>query len=206
MPEPDAPPVSTAGQKEFPCRQCGAKMTFDPAAQAVACPYCGHEHMAARQQQQMLRHDSQHTRTGRGAVVATTRALTLAVVVVCVPGVFLGAQAKNVNLAVVSLTSLTDGVCDLLRPESVVDCELQGNATGADANLSIRVLTLQGDVLGARLVPLSAERLASGVRRQRPFSMIGCSWRTKSHWSLSSLMAPPDRSMSSCPSRARMSR
>lgn len=28
---------------EFPCKQCGAKMEFDPAASSIKCPYCGHE-------------------------------------------------------------------------------------------------------------------------------------------------------------------
>ena len=35
--EPKAPP---AGRK-FPCRQCGAKLDFDPAARGLKCPYCG---------------------------------------------------------------------------------------------------------------------------------------------------------------------
>src|SRR5262245_52089442 len=33
-----APP---AGRK-FPCKNCGAKLDFDPAAKALKCPYCGH--------------------------------------------------------------------------------------------------------------------------------------------------------------------
>src|SRR6478609_11317232 len=35
--EPKAPP---AGRK-FPCRQCGAKLDFDPSARGLKCPYCG---------------------------------------------------------------------------------------------------------------------------------------------------------------------
>jgi DNA-directed RNA polymerase subunit RPC12/RpoP len=35
--ESKAPP---AGRK-FPCRQCGAKLDFDPAARGLKCPYCG---------------------------------------------------------------------------------------------------------------------------------------------------------------------
>jgi DNA-directed RNA polymerase subunit RPC12/RpoP len=35
--EPKGPP---AGRK-FPCRQCGAKLDFDPAARGLKCPYCG---------------------------------------------------------------------------------------------------------------------------------------------------------------------
>jgi DNA-directed RNA polymerase subunit RPC12/RpoP len=36
-PERKAPP---AGRK-FPCRQCGAKLDFDPEARGLKCPYCG---------------------------------------------------------------------------------------------------------------------------------------------------------------------
>src|SRR3954449_4886805 len=28
--------------KRFPCKQCGAKLDFDPSARALKCPYCGH--------------------------------------------------------------------------------------------------------------------------------------------------------------------
>ncbi len=44
-------PPSVAEPREtsaFPCRQCGAKMAFDPAAQAVTCPYCGHANAIPR--------------------------------------------------------------------------------------------------------------------------------------------------------------
>src|SRR5262245_27660533 len=37
-PKPKAPP---AGRK-FPCRQCGAKLDFDPEARGLKCPYCGY--------------------------------------------------------------------------------------------------------------------------------------------------------------------
>ena len=29
--------------REFPCSQCGGKLTFAPGVQSLACPYCGHE-------------------------------------------------------------------------------------------------------------------------------------------------------------------
>lgn len=42
---PTKPPTATnpppAGRK-FPCRNCGAKLDFDPSVQALKCPYCGH--------------------------------------------------------------------------------------------------------------------------------------------------------------------
>jgi DNA-directed RNA polymerase subunit RPC12/RpoP len=37
LPDRPAPP---AGRK-FPCRQCGAKLDFDPEARGLKCPYCG---------------------------------------------------------------------------------------------------------------------------------------------------------------------
>jgi DNA-directed RNA polymerase subunit RPC12/RpoP len=40
--EPKAPPPG----RRFPCRQCGAKLDFDPSARGLKCPYCGYtEHI-----------------------------------------------------------------------------------------------------------------------------------------------------------------
>src|SRR5687768_7100021 len=36
-PKPKAPPPG----RKFPCRQCGARLDFDPAARGLKCPYCG---------------------------------------------------------------------------------------------------------------------------------------------------------------------
>jgi DNA-directed RNA polymerase subunit RPC12/RpoP len=52
----DAPPASDtqtapAGPKEFPCRQCGAKVQYDPSAAALKCPYCGHENPVPRSEE-----------------------------------------------------------------------------------------------------------------------------------------------------------
>jgi DNA-directed RNA polymerase subunit RPC12/RpoP len=41
--ETKAPP---AGRK-FPCRQCGAKLDFDPEARGLKCPYCGYTEVIA---------------------------------------------------------------------------------------------------------------------------------------------------------------
>ncbi len=44
--EPEPPPLPVIEQNEppagrkFPCRQCGAKLDFDPAARGLKCPYC----------------------------------------------------------------------------------------------------------------------------------------------------------------------
>ena len=43
----DSPPPAPASRpspppgRKFPCRQCGAKLDFDPAARGLKCPYCG---------------------------------------------------------------------------------------------------------------------------------------------------------------------
>lgn len=35
--------ISSASAVQFPCRQCGADLTFEPGTQSLTCPYCGHE-------------------------------------------------------------------------------------------------------------------------------------------------------------------
>jgi predicted RNA-binding Zn-ribbon protein involved in translation (DUF1610 family) len=35
------PAEPAAAERQFPCASCGAKLTFDPAAHALKCPYCG---------------------------------------------------------------------------------------------------------------------------------------------------------------------
>lgn len=40
-------PAREAELQQFPCRQCGAKLTFHPGAQALSCPYCGHQEAIA---------------------------------------------------------------------------------------------------------------------------------------------------------------
>lgn len=42
-PEPKAPPKG----RKFPCRQCGAKLDFDPEARGLKCPYCGYTEVIA---------------------------------------------------------------------------------------------------------------------------------------------------------------
>ncbi len=41
--------MSSAGSDavSFPCKNCGAKLSFDPAAQGMACQYCGHKEAVA---------------------------------------------------------------------------------------------------------------------------------------------------------------
>ena len=32
-----------SGQRQFPCRQCGANLVFEPGTTCLKCPYCGTE-------------------------------------------------------------------------------------------------------------------------------------------------------------------
>jgi len=49
VPPPVGPPVAKppvitaapASDRKFPCKQCGAKVAFDPSHRALTCPYCG---------------------------------------------------------------------------------------------------------------------------------------------------------------------
>jgi len=38
---PSPPPIT--GQRQFPCRQCGAKVDYAPDTEVLKCPYCGSE-------------------------------------------------------------------------------------------------------------------------------------------------------------------
>ena len=40
-PLPEIEPKSPPTGRKFPCRQCGAKLDFDPDARGLKCPYCG---------------------------------------------------------------------------------------------------------------------------------------------------------------------
>jgi len=37
------PKLTPTSGKKFPCSACGAELAFDPNAQSLKCPYCGHE-------------------------------------------------------------------------------------------------------------------------------------------------------------------
>ncbi|MBS0210736.1 MAG: hypothetical protein JSS27_17470 [Planctomycetes bacterium] len=48
-----APPT----EKKFPCRNCGAKLTFDPTAESLHCPYCGHTEAITVEQADVAEND-----------------------------------------------------------------------------------------------------------------------------------------------------
>src|SRR5438105_1948036 len=48
QPPPSAPvesresgPAAPPPGRKFPCKQCGARLDFDPSARGLKCPYCG---------------------------------------------------------------------------------------------------------------------------------------------------------------------
>jgi DNA-directed RNA polymerase subunit RPC12/RpoP len=54
------PPTLTAippTDRKFPCKNCGARLDFDPASRALACPYCGHTETIAPDTLKVQEHD-----------------------------------------------------------------------------------------------------------------------------------------------------
>lgn len=41
-------PTDAPALREFPCRQCGARLEFAPGTESLKCPYCGHENPIER--------------------------------------------------------------------------------------------------------------------------------------------------------------
>jgi DNA-directed RNA polymerase subunit RPC12/RpoP len=62
---PNATPVSTpptltnapSSSRKFPCKNCGARLDFDPTQRALACPYCGHTETIAPDTLKVQEHD-----------------------------------------------------------------------------------------------------------------------------------------------------
>lgn len=53
-------PVMTnppAEGRKFPCKNCGARLDFDPSQRALKCPYCGHEEAIAPSKSGVVEHD-----------------------------------------------------------------------------------------------------------------------------------------------------
>ena len=53
-------PVMTnapADGRKFPCKQCGARLDFDPSERALKCPYCGHVEEIAPSKSGVVEHD-----------------------------------------------------------------------------------------------------------------------------------------------------
>jgi DNA-directed RNA polymerase subunit RPC12/RpoP len=43
--------------RKFPCKQCGARLDFDPSERALKCPYCGHVEEIAPSKSGVVEHD-----------------------------------------------------------------------------------------------------------------------------------------------------
>src|SRR5262245_52735776 len=56
-PRPKAPTKAPPAGRKFPCVQCGARLDFDPTAQALKCPYCGHVQEIAPAEGEVVEHD-----------------------------------------------------------------------------------------------------------------------------------------------------
>lgn len=50
--EPTLSKAPPPGRK-FPCKQCGARLDFDPSARALKCPYCGYEEKVQHERKQV---------------------------------------------------------------------------------------------------------------------------------------------------------
>src|SRR5205823_13009651 len=42
LPPVTAPQPASGAVRQFPCKQCGANLTFTPGTTHLTCPYCGH--------------------------------------------------------------------------------------------------------------------------------------------------------------------
>lgn len=66
----NTPPVAASAAHEFPCQNCGAKLHYDAGAQAMKCPYCGHQQPIPQQQH--------HPAAGGGREIPIEEGLRLA--------------------------------------------------------------------------------------------------------------------------------
>ena len=58
-PESKPPTVTSAppSDRKFPCKNCGARLDFDPSQRALKCPYCGHVEEIAPDVSKVQEHD-----------------------------------------------------------------------------------------------------------------------------------------------------
>ncbi|MCL2645371.1 MAG: hypothetical protein FWD61_00020 [Phycisphaerales bacterium] len=61
IPEVKAPVMTELPEegRKFPCKNCGARLDFDPAERALKCPYCGHVEEIAPSKSRIEEHDFQ---------------------------------------------------------------------------------------------------------------------------------------------------
>ena len=57
-PQPAAPlDAAPAGQKQFPCSSCGAKLEYSPGTPSLKCPYCGAENVIPQSEEDIVELD-----------------------------------------------------------------------------------------------------------------------------------------------------
>jgi len=66
----DAAPI--AGNKQFPCVQCGAKLDYAPGTSSLQCPYCGAQTQIPQSEDQILELDF-HTQLAKAAAAQETQ-------------------------------------------------------------------------------------------------------------------------------------
>ncbi|HKB06537.1 MAG TPA: hypothetical protein VKD90_30355 [Gemmataceae bacterium] len=129
-PERKAPP---AGRK-FPCRQCGAKLDFDPEARGLKCPYCGFTEVIPEadddKRAEILEHDLEaflvsHEERAGAAIAGHSCQVKCdgcGAVVVLEDRV----QTENCPYCGTHLENKPEEVRDLIAPESVLPFSVSG--------------------------------------------------------------------------------
>jgi len=69
--------AAPAKERRFPCGKCGASLVFKPGADALTCPYCGHENPIAQAEAHVEEHDFLATLDGLAAQQETQDAITV---------------------------------------------------------------------------------------------------------------------------------
>jgi Zn finger protein HypA/HybF involved in hydrogenase expression len=68
---------SRAQQRQFPCRQCGANLAFEPGVYALKCPYCQTENEIQQGRDVVREEDFYAALADQGSVEATAETLTV---------------------------------------------------------------------------------------------------------------------------------
>jgi predicted RNA-binding Zn-ribbon protein involved in translation (DUF1610 family) len=69
--------VSSETQRQFPCRQCGANLAFEPGQDALKCPYCQTENEIAVSEKRVSEEDFLGALAAESGPEATQEALTV---------------------------------------------------------------------------------------------------------------------------------
>ncbi|MCC6407581.1 MAG: zinc ribbon domain-containing protein [Planctomycetes bacterium] len=145
-PQPDTPQAAPSAKVDFRCPDCGAPMTWNPDADALACEYCGKSMPVPRQEAQIVERPLEHAgaaarglgvevravRCGTcGAIFDFASTLTSASCVFCGSGNVLAQEANR----------------NALRPESLIPLDVGREAAEASFKKWIRGLWFRPDAL-----------------------------------------------------------